>query len=672
MKMLSVSCAVALTFAVNAFAQQAPKPFVTGLKSPESVTVGLGGKVFVTEIGDFDKDGDGTVVQIVDGKAVPFASGLDDPKGIVAFRDALFVADKTKVLKIDAKGKVSVFAGPDAFPTKPLFLNDIAVDAENGTMFVSDSGDLKGTGGAIYRIDPKGKVTSLLTPKNFPAMNTPNGLLTDGTLASLYYADFGTGDLYRIKLADQSVEKLADGFGGADGITVDHFGRTFISDWKNGKLFVIGRPGDKPVLVAEGFKAAADTCLDPTGKFILVPDMKEGTLTAVPAQVPGAEVDIAPLAIRSELAFPDITWTDWNPETSAGKPNAFRPILLTHAGDGSKRIFLATQQGVVHSFADAKAKSTNIFLDLRDRVQYDDKTNEEGFLGMAFHPKFKQNGELFVFYTPKKTKMTNIISRFRLKKDNPNQVDPASEEVLLTFTKPFWNHDGGTIVFGPDGYLYVTHGDGGFKDDPQDNGQNLNSILGKILRIDVNAKDEGKPYAIPKDNPFVGQKDTRGEIWAYGFRNIWRMSFDRKTGELWAGDVGQNLWEEIDIVVKGGNYGWRRREGQHPFGPQGLAPSKNMVEPVWEYHHDIGKSITGGHVYRGTSLPELQGCYVYADYVTNKIWALKYDGEKKRVVANRPVGDRAVPIFSFGEDEDGELYWLTSTANGKGIFKLMK
>jgi glucose/arabinose dehydrogenase len=243
---------------------------------------------------------------------------------------------------------------------------------------------------------------------------------------------------------------------------------------------------------------------------------------------------------------------------------------------------------------------------------------------------------------------------------------------VLRFTKPFWNHDGGTICFGPDGYLYITHGDGGAANDPFDNGQNLKTRLGKVLRIDVDHKDEGKNYAVPKDNPFVNRPDARPEIWAYGLRNIWRMAFDRPTGVLWAGDVGQNLYEEINLIEKGGNYGWNRREGLHPFGSKGVGPRPDLIEPIWEYHHDIGKSITGGLVYRGTRLPELEGAYLYADYVTGKSWALRYDGTKKRVTANRPIRDRRLPILSFGEDEKGEVYLLTYTPTGQGIYWLVK
>jgi glucose/arabinose dehydrogenase len=177
---------------------------------------------------------------------------------------------------------------------------------------------------------------------------------------------------------------------------------------------------------------------------------------------------------------------------------------------------------------------------------------------------------------------------------------------------------------------------------------------------------------VPKDNPFVGTKDARPEIWAYGIRNIWRMAFDRKTGRLWAADVGQNLYEEIDLIEKGGNYGWSLRESLHPFGPKGVGPRKDLIDPIWEYHHDVGKSITGGLVYRGSRFPELDGSYIYGDYVSGKIWALKYDDAKKRVTANRPIKDKSIQILSFGEDEKGEVYFMTFTPTGKGIYTFVK
>ena len=383
-----------------------------------------------------------------------------------------------------------------------------------------------------------------------------------------------------------------------------------------------------------------------------------------------AEVDVRPLNVRVVPAFPEIEWPEWLTGLDTGKPRDPRPLLLTGAGDGTNRIFVGSEYGTIHVWPnDPAAKEMQTFLDIRDRVQYSDKQNEEGFLGLAFHPKYKENGEFYVYYTAKPTKAnphTSVISRFKVSKDDPNRADPQSEEVLLTIDQPYWNHNGGTIVFGPDGYLYIGLGDGGFRDDPHGNGQSLKTLLGKILRIDVDHKDAGLKYAVPKDNPFAGQGDkARGEIWAYGIRNVWRIAFDRKTGELWAGDVGQDTWEEIDIIVRGGNYGWNLREGKHKFGPKGSEPRPDLIEPIWEYNHSIGKSITGGNVYRGKQVPELQGKYLYADYVTGQVWALTYDPAKKEVTANQTIQEKGLPILSFGEDDQGETYFMTQ--NG-GIY----
>lgn len=648
---------------------------IDGLKNPESAAIGPGGQVYVTVIGEFDKDGDGAIVRLEKDRAVPFVSGLNDPKGLAAFQQWLFVTDKDRVLRVDREGRVAVVAGPDAFPTPPRFLNDIHVDPESGLMYVSDSGDLQGNGGAVYRITPQGKVSIVVNKEKFAELHTPNGLALDSQV-HLLLADFGTGCLYRIHLTNGEIEKLAEGLGGADGVVFDHFGRLFLTDWKSGKVWGIPRPGMKPILVGEGLKAAADLCYDPTRQALLVPDMTAGTLVTVPTTIPGYEVDLSPLPLETEVAFPQLKWTGWQGETDTGKPNPLRPIVLTHAGDGSHRVFVATQHGVIHVFSnDPQARETRIFLDLQDRVRYSDDQNEEGFLGLAFHPKFRENGEFFVFYTPSKERLVNLVSRFRVRKDDPTRGDPDSEEVILRIKKPFWNHDGGTILFGPDGYLYITHGDGGAANDPFDNGQKTDSLLGKILRIDVDSPQRisrDKNYAVPKDNPFIDRPNYSPEIWALGLRNVWRMAFDRATGQLWAGDVGQNLWEEINLIQKGGNYGWNRREGLHPFGPKGTGPKPDFIDPIWEYHHDVGKSITGGVVYRGKRLPELDGHYLYADYVSGKIWALLYDSRQGRVVANRPIKDRGLPILSFGEDEAGDVYLLTTTTTGQGIYRFKR
>lgn len=362
------------------------------------------------------------------------------------------------------------------------------------------------------------------------------------------------------------------------------------------------------------------------------------------------EVDVKPLAVTVKRAYPEL--------------RVRRPITLTHAGDGSGRKFVVSEQGVIHILPqDESGDEAAVFLDIEAKVDYEDKENEEGLLGLAFHPKFKENGEFFVYYTLKNPPHTSALSRFKVSKADPNKADPASEEEILRIPQPYWNHNGGGLMFGPEGYLYVALGDGGSGNDPHGHGQNLSTLLGSILRIDVDHKDPGLAYAIPKDNPFVGQKEARPEIYAYGVRNIWGMTYDKESKLFFAADVGQNLWEEINIVVKGGNYGWNLREGLHKFGDKGSDPRPNLIEPIWEYHHDIGKSITGGHVYRGKAAPSLQGHYVYADYVTGKIWALKYDAASKKVVANRPIPspvNYALPVMGIGQDEAGELYLCDS------------
>ena len=659
-----------------AFASAAdlPKPMGTGLKNPESVAVSSDGKIYVSVIGEFGKDGDGSIVIFENGKFREFVKGLNDPKGLAAFGDALFVADNNRVLRIERKsGQVTLFAPSNAFPVPPLFLNDVAVDPESGMVYVSDSGDLKGNDGAVYKITPKGLVETVVSKANWPELQTPNGLVLDGA-SHLLVGDFATGQIHRVKLADRSHEKIAEGMEGLDGMAWDHYGRLYVSSWKQGKVWAIGRPGDAPKLLAEGFESAADLCLSPDGRSLLVPDMKAGTLTAIAAQVPGAEVKNEPLALATEVAFPNLKWTGWKGETDSGKINPLRPIVLTHFNDGSNRVVVATQHGVIHAFPnDQKAEKTEVILDIQDRCRYRDDQNEEGFLGLAFHPKFKENGELYCFYTLRGAKHphTNVLARFRMNKDR-TAADPKSEEILLTIEHPFWNHDGGTVAFGPDGMLYLALGDGGSANDLYDNGQRKQTLLGRVIRIDVDNKDEGKPYAIPKDNPFVGNKDFQPETWVYGLRNVWRFSFDRKTGQCWGADVGQNLYEEINLFVAGGNYGWNRREGLHPFGARGSGQKKEFIDPIWEYHHDIGRSITGGFVYRGKRVSELEGAYVYADYVSGRLWALRYDAEQKRVVANHPLQSKNMPILSFGEDQDGDVYLLTYNASGRGIYRFAR
>ncbi len=375
------------------------------------------------------------------------------------------------------------------------------------------------------------------------------------------------------------------------------------------------------------------------------PEAKPGAPAAKPALQPLPDT---PTSLKQVRAFPNLRFR--------------RPIVLTHAPDGSDRVFVASQLGAIQMFPndpDVKETQVSTFIDLEDRVIYKDKENEEGLLGLVFHPKFKENGQFFVYYTTRSAPHTSVVSRFRTVPGDLTKGDPASEEELLRIPQPYWNHNGGGLAIGPDGYLYIALGDGGFKDDPHGHGQNLETLLGSILRIDVNRKDAGKNYAIPADNPFRETPKAQPEIYAYGFRNVWGMAFDSATGLLWAADVGQDLWEEIDIVVKGGNYGWKLREATHKF-KDGSDARPDLVEPVWEYHHDIGKSITGGFVYRGKNLPDLVGCYLYADYVSGKVWALKLDEKTRKPIANYAIQDTKMPIIAFGADSRGEAYLTDS------------
>ncbi|MDB5307851.1 MAG: hypothetical protein JWO38_2053 [Gemmataceae bacterium] len=349
--------------------------------------------------------------------------------------------------------------------------------------------------------------------------------------------------------------------------------------------------------------------------------------------------DVQP-TLGVEKAFPHVKFT--------------RPLEFTHAGDGSDRVFVVEQDGRVHVFPNRPdARETKVFLDLRAVVRREH--NEEGLLGLAFHPDYRTNGQFFVFYSV--TPRGSVVSRFRVSKDDPYRADRDSEEKLLQFSKPYGNHNGGCLRFGPDGHLYISVGDGGLAGDPHANAQNLDTLLGKILRIDVDRKDAGKNYAVPGDNPFAGRGGTaRGEIWAYGLRNVWRFSFDRPTGTLWAADVGQDRHEEVDVIVRGGNYGWNIREGKHPLDPKAeRSPVGEFIEPVLDYPRAEGKSVTGGLVYRGRRLPALAGAYLYGDFISGNVWALRWDG--KTATANPKIARTSLLISAFGEDEAGEAYF---------------
>lgn len=339
-----------------------------------------------------------------------------------------------------------------------------------------------------------------------------------------------------------------------------------------------------------------------------------------------------------------------------------RPLDLQHAGDGSGRLFVVEQGGSIYVINNSSNPKAELFLDISDRV--DDSSNEMGLLGLAFHPAFKTNGQFFVNYT---TSDSTVVSRFVVDSENPVIADKTSEEVLLTFPQPYSNHNGGQIAFGPDdSYLYIATGDGGSGGDPHGNAQNRKTLLGKILRIDVDEKDSGLNYAIPTDNPFAGNKEGyREEIYAYGLRNPWRFSFDQPTNRLWAADVGQDRVEEIDIIEKGKNYGWNIMEGSLCFKPPTGCDQTGLELPVYEYQHPLGESIIGGYVYRGNNLSVLQGIYVYSDYVTGIIWGLLYDEGKE--TQNFTLAKTDLNITSFGIDEDDELYF---TAFDGKIYRL--
>ena len=355
-------------------------------------------------------------------------------------------------------------------------------------------------------------------------------------------------------------------------------------------------------------------------------------------------------------------------ENSFAITNAFpnisfkRPLELQNAGDGSGRIFIVEQGGKIFVVDSQKDSKAELFLDISDRV--DDSGNEKGLLGLAFHPDFKDNGHFFVNYT---TRNSTVVSRFTITKDNPNTADSGSEETIITFKQPYANHNGGKLAFGPDdGYLYIAAGDGGGAGDPQKNGQNLKTLLGKILRIDVNSKYSGLSYSIPSDNPFKSNKEGyREEIYAYGLRNPWRFSFDSATGKLWAADVGQDKTEEIDIIQKGKNYGWNIMEGSYCYEPPSGCNPEGLEFPIYEYQHPLGESVTGGYVYHGKNLSLLQDVYIYADFITGYIWGLAYiEGQG---VQNFTLAKTDLNISSFGIDENQELYF---TAFDGKIYKL--
>jgi glucose/arabinose dehydrogenase len=349
-------------------------------------------------------------------------------------------------------------------------------------------------------------------------------------------------------------------------------------------------------------------------------------------------------SVRLQRVFPNLTFR--------------RMTGMYQAPDGSW--WVTGQEGRIVRI-DAQGQASTV-LDISDRVSTDG--NEEGLLGLAFAPNFERSRAFFVYYSARNPRRS-VISRFIANAAGGTASAPGSEQVRLEIAQPFSNHNGGQIVFGPDGFLYVALGDGGSANDPQKNGQNLNVLLGKLLRLDMSGDSA---YKVPADNPFVGRQGARGEIWAYGLRNPWRFSFDTATGDLWLGDVGQGSREEVDIITKGGNYGWSIMEGNECRGG-GTCNRDGLLPPVTDYS-STGEdcSITGGFVYRGSKAGGLRGAYVYGDYCTGKIWGLRTEGFVRS--ENQQIADADFNISSFAQGRDGEIYVLQHSASGGSIYQL--
>ena len=424
-----------------------------------------------------------------------------------------------------------------------------------------------------------------------------------------------------------------------------------------------------PVVIAAAILMAGCSFLAPTevptgtpttAFFIRVPSPTGGvantaTPTLAPTSVmtttvvtPTATVTTTPTPIPITVSeLPDPSGYSWQKVITG----LDQPVGLVNAGDGSKRLFIVEQGGLIRVYKDGALLPTP-FLNLSQKVSC---CGERGLLGLAFHPNYKENGYFFVDYTEKDGNQLNtVIARFSVSGSDPDLAMANSETRLLLIRQPYQNHNGGQIQFGPDGYLYIGMGDGGSEGDPFGNGQSLQTPLGKILRIDV---DHAQPYAVPTDNPFTNVEGDAWEIWAYGLRNPWRFSFDPVTGDLYIADVGQDAWEEIDYLPVGSpggvNLGWNYYEGSHPY--RGSPPaSETFVMPVAEYSHEFGKSVSGGYVYRGKNLLDWSGVYIYGDYVSGRVWGLLHllDGSWQ----NAQMFDTGRNITSFGVDEDGEIY----------------
>lgn len=338
--------------------------------------------------------------------------------------------------------------------------------------------------------------------------------------------------------------------------------------------------------------------------------------------------------------------------------NLAKPVFLTHSGDGSGRLYIVEQDGRIKILLDGTVLGSP-FLNLSAKVS---KGSERGLLGLAFHPDYATNGKFYVNYT--NTSGDTVVAEYT-RSSNPN-IANATGRILLTIDQPYSNHNGGMLAFGPDRYLYIGMGDGGSSGDPGNRAQRLTYLLGKILRIDIDNSAGGKLYAIPPGNPYAGATAGLDEIWSFGTRNPWRFSFDSKTGDLWIGDVGQNRYEEINRSTapnagRAVNYGWRVLEGKHCYSPSSGCSTSGKTPPMAEYSHSLGCSVTGGYVYRGLAYRGLVGGYLFGDFCSGRVWALRAHGPDSQ--APVLMADTNLSISSFGEGEDGTLY-VTDLGSG--------
>ena len=555
----------------------------------------------------------------------------------------------------------------------PHALKDIVADPESGLLYVTDVGDGAGNGGVVFRITPKGKVDLLARQQALSELRgTPSGIAMDGA-SNVLVTDATAGTLLRVRVTDGAVEKLADNLGTPTGLAWDHFGRLFIADAKGGRVHAIARPGGKPVAVAEGFQSIGDLCLEPATQSILVVDSKAGTVKPISVKVPGMEVDTTPLPLHPEIAFPNLKWTGWKGERRR-QAEPHRPLLLTHAGDGSDRVFVATQQGVIHVFPnDQAATKTKIFLDIQ-RPRHVQRQRERGGLPRPGVPPEVQGERrvLRLLHAARRPKLTNVVSRFRVSKDDPNKADPASEEELLRVEQPFWNHDGGTIVLRPRRLsLHRRSATAAPPTTRSTTARTSSTLLGKILRIDVDHKDAGQALRHPQGQSVRRHERTSGpEIWAYGLRNVWRMAFDRKTGQLWAA-------RRRPEPVRGDRHHHARAATTAGTSARACTRSAPRASARARSSSTRSGSTTTTSASRSPAarLPRQRAARAGRLLPLRRLRHRQHLGAASTTRAKQPrrrqppdPATSGMPIMSFGEDEQGEVYYLTSTTTGQGIY----